>query len=173
LGRTVSPYRADLPQFIITVPFLVNHDKSSHATSTPPDSPRPTRGRPASAPPCMSNTQKLSATYPSRTPRVSHASSSTRAPRALSLIPFTQKLLSLNSKPWRSSTTPPSIEGPPPRRSLAGGRRRLTLTSYTTSTSSSSLELGASQAFPSIPFPFLKLQARRTSSSFTKPSTSS
>jgi len=110
---------------------------------------------------------------PSRTPRVSHASSSTRAPRALSLIPFTQKLLSLNSKPWRSSTTPPSIEGPPPRRSIAGGRRRSTPTSYTTSTSSSSLELGASQASPSIPFPFLKLQAGRTSSSFTKPSTSS
>ena len=110
---------------------------------------------------------------PSRTPHVSHASSYTRAPRALSLPVHSNLTLSL-PKSWRSFTTISStIEAPPPRRSITGGRRRSTPTSYTTSTSSSSLELEASQASPSIPFPFLKLQARRTSSSFTKPSTSS
>ena len=158
-----------------TTLFLVNHDQVKSCHVNTPNSPRPTRGRSASAPPCVSNAQKLHATYPPHGP---HASATPPLPPEHPVLsPSSHSLknfsLSLNSKPWRSSTTPPSIEGPPPRRSIAGGRRRSTPTSYTTSTSSSSLELEASQASPSIPFPFLKLQARRMSSSFTKPSTSS
>ena len=78
-------------------------------------------------------------------------------------LPHSLPLLLSLPRPWRSSHPSSAIEGPSPRRSFAGDRRRRAAPPRPRL-------LGAS---PSFSFLSLKPRARRTTSSFTKPSSPS
>ena len=92
---------------------------------------------------------------------------------ALSLSPShsPQTLISL-AKPWRSSPSSSLAIEALPHRSIAGERQGTTLTSYTAPISSSSLGRSFPNKFFFYSISSLKLQAKKTTPSYSKPSPS-